>query len=196
MSELFEDAGAKIRSYAIGVFIFGLVVSAISAFATFVFFVVEAGIIGFFLGAIIAVIEFLIAGIGSYISCLLLVAFGDLVQYTVANWKVNNQILQKLSVNVEAPSVTPPEPATPSAPKPSNEPPKIADNEVNASYWTCGNCNTKNLSSRSDCWACGQQKAFSSSATALDTNGNWFCSSCGTKNLKTSSYCEQCGTPK
>ena len=32
------------------------------------------------------------------------------------------------------------------------------ENEISELFWICGNCKTKNLASRSDCWSCGNKK--------------------------------------
>lgn len=171
MGSLFENAGAKIRSYATGLFAVCLAIAIISAFGTFIVCCVELGILGVFLGIFLMVIEFALSVFSAYIFCLFVAAFGDLVQNTAMNAETNNLILaviknRSATVTNNAPAqqktAVPHSPVKAAPPEPKadvkDQPSPAAENIINDTYWICGNCHTKNLNSRVDCWACGQKK--------------------------------------
>lgn len=181
MDKLFVNPGEKIRSYALGLFFVMLAVAAISAFATFVLCCLELGVVGALLGLFLMVIEFAVTVLGAYITCLFITAFGDLVHNTAVNAELNNQILISLKTrssasgnNASAQQVPEaskrPAEAVPSQSSANTVPPQPinadkksqtsagSDNVINDTYWVCGNCHTKNLNSRDDCWACGNKK--------------------------------------
>lgn len=165
---LFDDAGRKIRGYAVGLFIISCVFLALAAVATIVTGLQE-GILGFAIGVFVAMFELILGVFGAYVLSLYLVGFGDLVHETTENRAINAAILQQLMKNDvqttsdnNLPKAAVPAPVVKEKPQVSaqvkTDPPRIADNEIVDTYWICENCNTKNLMSRNDCWACGNKK--------------------------------------
>jgi hypothetical protein len=165
---LFDNAGTKIRGYAIGLFIINCCVLALSAIAT-VIVCLEQGLLGLIVGVIIAFFELVLGVFAAYVVSLFLVGFGDLVQDSSENKAINKLILKKLSCDnssAQAEDTVSRAPTVPASKeqtgevisKDNTEPLRIGYNEFTDTYWICGNCKTKNLASRNDCWACGNKK--------------------------------------
>ena len=55
---------------------------------------------------------------------------------------------------VSVPTQTAPAPQEEKTPEPENNVP----NQIADGFWVCGRCNTKNLSTRQDCWSCGNKR--------------------------------------
>ena len=204
MEELFTDSGLKIRKYATILFVVSLICVTIISIGT-VIYCAQGGILGFVLGLVIACIEIVCYAFACYISCLYIYAFGDLVQYTYENrmliGKIYARLEQTAAVNGDVAPV-----AAPAAPKAAANPPekttpaspvRVADANIESDgYWQCGNCKTKNLTSRSDCWACGHKRSAKVESAQSASGGMWRCSVCNAENVSTSMFCENCGSPK
>jgi hypothetical protein len=199
MDDLFDNAGRKIRQYAIGIFVVEVVLSVIGGIGLWFSMGEDMFLLGLLLGA-------LVAGLGSlmaYITALFLVAYGDLVQKTEDNQQVNKEILEYLkenrtaAVSVQNASVESNTKKNTAAVKPSNP-----------QSWVCTHCNTENSNNYSMCKHCGQYrtKATSIDYTAYGVGAarpaapvapappsTWFCRHCGTENNSNYSMCKKCG---
>ena len=203
MEELFSNAGQKIRRFAIALFLGSLFVLGIGAIGI-VIAAVQEGVLETILGLLIAAVEFLFGAFAAYILSLFLVAFGDLVQETAENRRINALILDRMTAEVRQTAPMPPaqrkadsQPVAPVQEKKNEEPVQPAADEQNASFWVCGNCKTKNLSSRTDCWACGRIKVTNAAKPEEPASEDfWFCPVCGSKNLESNSACNKCGSSK
>lgn len=165
---LFERPGRKIQGYAIGLFVISCSILALTAVATIIMGLHE-GFLGFVIAVVIAIFEFGFGVFGAYVFSLYLFGFGDLVHETAINRATNALILKELmknqvsddsASNASKPAVStaPCQQKTEASSQAEDESLRIADNEFTDTYWICGNCKTKNLSSRDDCWACGNKK--------------------------------------
>lgn len=172
--ECFDNAGEKIKKYAIGIFIveaimaiiggIGVVISICNASALLV-------LVGLLAGIIVAAIGILVA----YISALFLVAFGDLVQHTVDNHQTNKEILALLQ---------------------KSNVPVVAAQSATAAQDTAVNTNTVQQAPRiidPDAYSVGATPvAPVYKTTGVGTN-QWVCAHCGTANSQNYSMCKKCG---
>ena len=169
--KLFQNAGQKIRGYAIMLFFVNLCLTALCALATFGAAVLSEEIGMIFLGVVGAAIEFVIGLFGAYIFSLFLVAFGDLVQDTADNKAINAQLLAQ---QTGSPSAAPAAPAATTVTRnaqvtsrPINPddyavgttpPPPPAPAPL-PNMWVCSHCGTQNSNNYSMCKKCGQYRS-------------------------------------
>ena len=190
MSDLFSNAGQKIRSYAIGVFCVSLVLLTIGALGTLIA-CAQAGFLGFVMGVFAAVVEFIIGALAAYIFSLFLVAFGDLVQDTADNKKLSAQLVEYQSRSFAAASGVPVD-------------------------WYCAQCGSKNNPGAATCTNCGSSRHFGTGVTqkprpaaatinpddyavgtppppSTSLPDKWVCRNCNTQNSNNYSMCKKCG---
>lgn len=138
MCDLFENSGAQIQKIAKIIFY----VSAVLALVLGIVIVVVVGdsTDEFGLCTILGVV---VAGYGmlmAYLASLFLSSYGELVQNTEENRKVNEEILKYLKK--QEPEVAPAVPAA----------------SVHTNTWKCVNCGTENSSNHAMCKKCGQYR--------------------------------------
>jgi hypothetical protein len=88
LDKLFSNAGEKIKNYAKTLFMIEAIASIIAGIA-----LIAEDEDMFLVGILAAVAGIVVA----HVSCLFLVAFGDLVQSSVTNKEINEKILNKLN---------------------------------------------------------------------------------------------------
>ncbi|MBQ9742232.1 MAG: hypothetical protein IJV88_00965 [Ruminococcus sp.] len=157
LEALFGNIGAKIKTWAIYLFVF----EALGAIIWGIFLMIEEGAVGLLL--------ILLGPIAAWVSSWILYAFGELVEKTCLNEQNTREILtilQKKSAPKGnpcaempyTPYVASPATAPASAPAPTPEKAKeiiSAKHTIDGEHWICGNCRRKNTLTRKDCWYCG-----------------------------------------
>lgn len=131
--KMFEDAGTKIRKWAEALFVIETVIACIGGFITMLS------------DDEMILIGLLTAGVGvlvAFITSLFLSAFGELVESTTENKRINAKILEKLEDMHPTHPVTY---ANPVAAPASRE-------------WYCTACGEKNSRNYERCSKCGKQR--------------------------------------
>ena len=148
--ELFENAGTKIRNLAVGLF----AIEAIAAILGGIVMIMGDSDL-FFFGILTIVV-----GIGvAYLSALLLSAFGELVESSTENMKINSKILDIMTekdrpASAKTAPVTRPTPIDPTQYTGTSRPAAPAVPNT----WVCQHCGTTNKTNTSMCKGCGQYR--------------------------------------
>lgn len=130
MDDYLENAGEKIKAYAGVVFMISAVLAAISGVVTMA--AARFSFLGILSGLLVAAVSVGVA----YLVALFMSAYGDLVENTAENRKINEEILKALNKQNSADA-----PAT-----------------AEAQTWVCGSCKTENSNNHAICKKCGQYR--------------------------------------
>ena len=159
---MFENAGTKIKSWAAGLFVIESIVAFISGIV-----IIVGDSDSFFTGLLV------IAGgiLAAWVLCLFLSAFGELVESSTENRKINGEILELMKqgampapASVVQKSMTErPAGVSPAAAarqqtgeRPLRTPVKAA---TDPETWNCSNCGTSNSKNYYQCKKCGTQRS-------------------------------------
>lgn len=143
---MFENAGSKIRIYAEAFF----AVEAVAAVIGGIVLMINEM---FLPGLIVALVGILVA----YVTALFLAAFGELVESSVENRRINGEILDLMKKkNGVASAPAPVKPQVDYTEYYGVTAPKTV--KPTSGTWICTGCNTQNSTNYSMCKKCGQYR--------------------------------------
>lgn len=149
---MFNNIGRKIKTLATVLFILGCIGSGLMALGVIISYEEIEGII---IGLVAGGVGFLV----SYLSVLFLYAFGDLVENTEENKRINQQILLQLQRGNAVGYGAPAAPAAPSYNPTYTAPVSYAPDAAPAAKpWFCSRCGSQNSAESSICVSCGSSK--------------------------------------